>query len=300
MKTNLLNAFLFSGLAFFYSCSSGNNAEETNTDTSKIISQEEKKTHAEIVMYNIPSPVETSQLLLDAGAKYDGGLTNKAENYKQYKSSEAQAVNLGVHGSDLSFAGVFQNAQECMSFMKSINSLCGELGISGAFNENTAERIDKNKNNKDSVLDIISKSFWEADGYLKENNRSNISSLLITGGWIEGMYIASKVYDKTKSEKIKNRIICAPQANALKSLIAMLEGEKFNTDAATSVISGLKNLNSVFEKIPSAKTETKAVTDKEKHETKLETKSDIKVSDEVLNDILKNVVSLRNSIIALK
>ena len=31
------------------------------------------------------------------------------------------------------------------------------------------------------------------DEYLRENNRSDISSLLVTGMWIEGMYLACQV-----------------------------------------------------------------------------------------------------------
>jgi hypothetical protein len=184
--------------------------------------------------------------------------------------------------------------------MKGINSLCGDLGISGAFNENTAARLENNKKNRDSLLNIISNSFLEADGSLKENNRSGISSLLICGGWIEGMYIASKVYEKTKNEKIKTRMVCEPQSNALKSVIAMLENEKLSQETQSLILGGLKDLKSTFDKIPSEKSETKASTDSVKHITRLETSSNSKVGDELLTEISKKVNDLRNKVVSMK
>ena len=300
MKKPFSKLFWLSAVVIISACSSNVPTDETAVDTPKDTAGSEKKSHAQIVLYNIPSPVETSQLLLEAGAKYDASFTNNPSNSKQYKTAESQAVNLGVYGSDLSFAGIFENTQECMAFIKSVNGLCGELGIGGAFNESTAERIEKNKGSKDSVLKIISDSFWEADGYLKENNRAGISSLLIAGGWIEGMFIASKVYQKTKSEKIKTRIVSEPQANALRSLIAMLESEKLNAETQSSIVDGLKLLKSIYDKIPYGKSETKAVTDIAKHQTRIETTSAVKVSDELFAEIIKSVETLRSKIVVMK
>lgn len=300
MKINLPKIILVSGLSLFYACSSAPTTEETATDPLKDTSSNTKTGNAQVVLYNLPSPMETSQLLRDAGAKFDGTFMNKSSNSKEYKTSEIQALNLGVYGADLSYAGIFENSQECMSLLKAINGLCAELGINGAFNETTAERIEKNKNNKDSLVEIISSSFWEADGSLKENNRTGISSLLIAGGWIEGMYLATKVYEKTKSEKIKSRLINEPQLNALKNIIAMLENEKNIVSAQPALLEGMKNLRSSYEKISFGKSETKFVTDEKSHKTKLETTSDVKVSDEQFKAVVNAVVNLRNTIVAVK
>jgi hypothetical protein len=300
MSTKILKSLVFSlGVAFFYACSGGNSGEENNAEGTKDTSNKEKVSHAQIVLYNIPSPLETSQLLKEAGAKYDGVYTNPISNTKEYKSSESKALNLGVYAADLCYAGVFENAQESMSFLKSVNSLSGDLGVGSAFNENTADRIEKNKKNKDSVMSIISEAFWEADSYLKENNRSGVSSLLISGGWIEAIFISSKIYQKTKSEKIKNRIVSQPQANALNSIIAMLQIEKLNPETQT-VLDGLKKLNESFNKISSSKTETKSTTDEAAHKTKLETSGGVNVTDELLAEIIKGIDELRSKVIGLK
>lgn len=281
-------------------CGSGGTEDETAGDSTAVDTVTSKqRMNTQIVFYNIPSPVETSQLLYDAGAEYDPAMVNDPLVYKSYITEESRAINLGVYGADLSFAGVFENAQESMSFLKCVNTICKDLGIAEAFDEKTAERLERNKDNRDSILDIVSKSFWEADGFLKENGRQNTSSLIVAGGWMEGMYIATKVYGKTKNDKIKRRLFSDPQRNSLNSLVALLESEKQSTESQF-LLDGLKQLKAAYDKIPAGKAVTVAVTDTATHETRLETKNDVKVDEAVAKEIFQIVEDVRTKMIKTK
>ncbi|MBC7865165.1 MAG: hypothetical protein IAF38_19480 [Bacteroidia bacterium] len=291
--------FLIPAALFLSSCGSGEVEEESGNDGPGDSTTMEQKLHTQNVFTNIPSPVETATVLLDAGAEYDHTMVNDPLIFKSYTAEEARALNLGVYGADLSFAGIFENSQESMAFLKCVNALCKDLGISGVFDEKTADRLERNKDNRDSILEIVSTSFWDADAYLKENQRPNTSSLIVAGGWVEGMYIACEVYNKTKKEKIKNRIISAPQKSSLTSLVTLLESEK-QSAVSQFMLEGLQNLKKIYEKIPEGKPVTTAVTDTVTGETSIETKNNVVVDATLMNEIYTAVRDLRQKMVSTK
>jgi hypothetical protein len=299
MKINPILVLLVAPFLFF-SC--GNNGEDETDGVTEIKNDTatvEQKKNTQAIFSNIPSPLETTMLLSEIGAEYDVEYTNDPLQYKIYTSEEKRAINLGVFGADLSFAGVLNNNQECMAFLKAVNGLCKDLGIAGVFDEKTADRLERNRESKDSILSIVSTSFWDADAYLKENQRPNTSSLLVAGGWVEGMFIAVKVYEKTKNKKLKDRIVSAPQKSSLNSLVILLESEK-QTEGSQFFLDGLRELKKSFDKIPEGTPITTAVTDNKTGVTSIETKNDVKVDDAVFNEILTQISSLRAKIISAK
>jgi hypothetical protein len=288
--------------ALLNSCGSGGEDAETNgNDTAKTVVNDEQRINTQNVFFNIPSPVETSALLLEVGAEYDIEYVNNPASsvYKAYINEESRAMNLGVYGADLSFSGIFENTQESMSFLGAVNSLCKDLGIAGVFDEKTAERLEKNKDDRDSILDIVSKSFWEADAFLKENQRPNTSSLIVAGGWVEGMNIAVKVYKKTKHGKLRNRIISPPQRSSLNSLIALLESVKQSSESQF-LLDGLRDLKKIYDKIPEGNPVTTFKTDSISHVTTIETKNNVQVDDAIMNEIIASVEATRAKIVTAK
>ena len=169
-KTTLFASYIAITLAFV-AC--GSSATETNTvdpvDTADATSKV-KDVKAQNVFYSIPSPIETTTLLKAAGAKYDAKILNPIENVAKYESVASKAMNLGIYGSDLSFTSIFDQTQESMLYLRCTNKLASGLGISGAFDESTTSRIEANMQNRDSLLSIISDSYWNADAYLKDPN----------------------------------------------------------------------------------------------------------------------------------
>ena len=205
-KTTLFASYIAITLAFV-AC--GSSATETNTvdpvDTADATSKV-KDVKAQNVFYSIPSPIETTTLLKAAGAKYDAKILNPIENVAKYESVASKAMNLGIYGSDLSFTSIFDQTQESMLYLRCTNKLASGLGISGAFDESTTSRIEANMQNRDSLLSIISDSYWNADAYLKDNGQPGVSALIVAGGWMEGLYIAVKIANTTKNQAIITRI----------------------------------------------------------------------------------------------
>jgi hypothetical protein len=228
----------------------GKNDNSGKVDTTAAITKE-KSSKAKKVFATIPSPVETAQILKDAGAKYNPAYLNNAENASKYSTVKAKALNLGIYGSDLSFISLFDQTQESLLYLKCTNTLATGLGITGAFDDKTTTKIQDNMDKKDSLIAIINRSYWTADNYLVDNGQPGVSSMIVAGGWIEGLYIATRVANATKSEAISSKIVA--QKTSLGDLIDLLDSyQKENADSA-DILKGLKDLKTVFDGIPDGK-----------------------------------------------
>ncbi len=269
------NVFTIAVLSvLLFACSSNKNNEDETLAESNETTQaiEKQKITAQNVFISIPGPDELSDLISQTGLDYDASLLNVPENLNKYSSDNFKAINLGLYGADMVYTNVYEQSQESMLYLKCVNSLCRSLGITGAFDEKTAERLQDNKENKDSLLSIVSKSFTKADEFLRENQRPGTSSLMVAGGWIEGLYLSGKVAEKAKTKRLIQKM--SQQKKSLDDLIVLLENGHVTGDA-TFVLEGLKDLKTSYEKIAENTT----------------------MSDEILAEINTKVFALRAKLI---
>lgn len=216
---------------------------ENTTDSAKA----ERMAKTKKIFYNIPSPMETAALLKKAGAEYNSKILNDVKNVDKYTAASQQALNLGVYGADLSYASVFNHTQESMFYTSCSRKLADRLGVTNAFNDSTLELMQSKMNDRDALLDIISETYWDVDAYLKDNGRDNISALMIAGGWVEGLYIATQVSTTNDAPELRQRI--AEQKHALGDLIGLISSYDVNDARLSAVKADLAALNTLFEKV---------------------------------------------------
>jgi hypothetical protein len=219
----------------------GENATDTTTKN-----LEQAKINAQNVFNSIPGPTELTRLVEDAALDYDGTLLNGTD-FNKYTSDNLKAINLGIYGGDLAYANVYDQSQDALLYLKCINSLCKKLGIADVFDDKTADRLQANRDNKDSLLTIVTKSFLQADKFLRENQRPHTSSLMVAGGWIEGLYLSAKVATKSKNKKFIKKM--SEQGKSLDDLISLVENAGITGDG-TFVAEGLKDLKASYDKVP--------------------------------------------------
>ncbi len=229
------------------SSNDSNDVSANKTDATTVPANNAKESKAKKVFSSIPDPVVATKLLKDAGAKYNAGYLNPIENASKYSSVKTKAINLGVYGSDLSFISLWDQTQESMLYLKCTNTLASSLGISGAFDENTTNRIQANMDKKDTLLTIISGSYWTADKYLTGNGQPGVSSLIVAGGWIEGLYIATRIGQTTKNEAVISQI--AQQKTSLVNLLDMLDSYKSENNGTADVLKSLNELKQIFDTV---------------------------------------------------
>ncbi|HWY36738.1 MAG TPA: hypothetical protein VNX68_18985 [Nitrosopumilaceae archaeon] len=271
-------------LSILSSCGNGKSGEETDdggSDTSHVVDQTQMVS-AQNIFNSVPAPAEVSEMIERTNLDYDGTVLNNPDNYKKYTTDDYKALNLGVYGTDLSYTSVFDQSQESLVYLTCVNQACRSLGISGVFDQKTFDRIDANKQNKDSLLQIISKSFWAADKFLKENKRANTSTLMVAGGWIEGIYLAANIAKLSNDKRIIQKIIA--QKNSLKDLITLLESSKLSPDVAF-ICENLKQISPLFDDATATPTEVK----KDEKETVATPNPFIKSLDEKITPLRKKV-----------
>lgn len=214
-------------------------------DTVQDPAQEARARRTRNIFHNIPSPMETASLLKKAGAEYDRNILNDVKRADNYTAASSQALNLGIYGADLSYASVYNNTQESMLYTSCVQKLAKKLDVSSAFDEHVVSRMEKNRNERDSLLNIISEAYWNVDGYLKENDRDHISALMMAGGWMEGLYIATQVTALHDTPELRQRI--AEQKLPLKDLIELVSNYSTDDQALANVLADLKALDGLYE-----------------------------------------------------
>ena len=235
-----------------------------------------------------------TSLIKKAGASYDKDILNAYENASNYVTNISMALNLGVYGADLSYSSIFDQTQETLRYFAVAKKLADGIGISSAFGKSTLDRIEANINNRDSLMSIISDSYWETDAYLKENKRSSTSALVITGGWIEGLYIATKLAATTSNNKeIVSRI--GEQKLSLNNLIAMLNS--YDDENIDVILNELNELRNIYEGVELTYYREEPSTNLETKVTTIHTTSKISISEVELGNISDKIASIRNNII---
>jgi hypothetical protein len=250
--------------------------------------------NAQKVFYALPSPIETADLLKKAGATYNKDYLNALDNSTKYNTSAGRAMNLGVYGTDLSFTTIFDASSESLLYLKKVNNIASNLGISEAFGEGTMDRMQANSNNRDSLLSIISDAYWSADAYLQENQRPATSALIVAGGWVEGLYIATRIALSKANSEINTRI--AEQKLSLDNLIGLLNEQKKDPDVAAMLVD-LEDLRGSFAKIQVKSGKTTSSTDPATKVTTIGGGSSFDVSKEEIGEIAKKAETIRIKII---
>jgi len=105
-------------------------------------------------------------------------------------------------------------------YLDVIRVLADDLNVGQFFDYNTIGQMVQNKDNVDSLMHITTVSFEDMTMFLKDQNRSHISALILTGGWMEGLYIFTQTYNTNPTEELAERI--CEQKMALNDLIALI------------------------------------------------------------------------------
>jgi hypothetical protein len=246
MFLNIKSFVLISSVLFFLSACSENKPEEVDTSDDEAISVglDSQKISAQNVFNTIPSRDILINLIKQANTEYNVTYLSNPDDVSKYFSESSRALNLGVYGADLNVASIYNQTQESMLFFKCVNIIAKNIGVSNSFDENMGDRMNANQTNRDSTLNIISQAFKSADNTLRKNGRPGTSSLLITGAWVEGLYIACQTAKESKNEAMIKEIF--NQNESLTNLIELIEVSKL-TSEAEYVLTDLKSVKKVIE-----------------------------------------------------
>ena len=293
-----LLVFLSGSTITYFGCQSGNknnvdNEIEQDMENNDEFANELNKTKQ--VFYSLPSPIETALLLKRAGAKFNEDYLNSVDNISKYTTQKSMALNLGVYSADLSFVSMFDQSQLSVKYLSATKKLADELGVLNAVDQNIFERMDSNIDNTDSLMEIISETFMNSDSFLKENDRTETAGILLVGGWIEGLYIATQIAKSTESNsEIIDRVI--DQRLSLNTLMSLLEEYPNNSDVK-DILNELKEIKVLYDKINVSSSKVEAVTDSS-GKTIIKSASKTSYSKEDIDALFDKAIALRTSIVS--
>lgn len=245
-------------------------------------------------IFSIPSPIQTALLIKGSGVSYNKNLMNPSNKSSQYSTNFAKAINLGIYGADLGYVTIYDQSQDASGYLVAAKKLSDGLGISAAFDTKTIERFNKNLGNKDSMLSLVGVAYRASDAYLKTNDRSDVSGLVLAGGWIESLYFTTDIYKAKPNDEIKRRI--AEQKLSLQNLIKLLK-PYYSQSEYTKFIDGLTDLSTVYDGVEFKYTYVKPTTDAGKKLTTINSTTEVTIRPEQIDAITQKVKAIRALII---
>jgi hypothetical protein len=298
MKSKFLLLILLSSLSFaFWNCNG--NGDNNNDDSDTLNVDLENNEHAKKVkkiFYNVPSPIEMSSLIQKSGAQYKPEILNPVSNVTKYISVTQQALALGVYGSDLSYVRMFEQIQLSVNYLSGIKKLCDGLNIPEDQGSVALARLEENIENRDSLLQIISETYAGADAYLKENDRGNTAVLIILGGWVEALYIATNIVDfsNPKNRDLIDRI--GEQKYSLQNLMELVKSYPEDPELQAFLVD-LEDLKKQFDNVQIDYVKGDIVTEPEKKLTTIYSKAIVTISQKDLENIKQSVTAFREKIV---
>ncbi len=241
-------------------------------------------------LFSIPSPVQTALLIRKAGLPYEKGLPMPADGADKMATKLQRALALGAFGADLAYVTVHKDGQRALSTLQTVQKLSAQLELSNAFDQQMLDGFKKSLNNEDSLLRFTGSAFRMADKYLKNNNRDDVSALVLTGGWIEGMYLTLSGTNEKSDVSLINRL--GEQRKTLENLVALLE----STDTEKThgpLVSGLKDVLSAYAGVGATYEFRPPSTDAAKKTTYVNSVSTVTMTPEQFKAIADKVKALR-------
>jgi len=247
-------------------------------------------------LFSIPSPFQVAMLVKDIKAPYNKDLLNPTTNASNYTTTFKQALNLGVYGANLGYLNIYEQLPDAGMYFAVVKVLANDLGISSSFDKNILQRIESNQSNKDSLIFLFSYIYRDADAFLMNNDRNDVSILVLTGGWIESLYFLAKTAVQTNNKNVIDRI--GEQKHPLDNLIELLRPYYGNrSDEFDKIIEDLVELATIFDGIIIEYTYENKIVQPDKNLTTIKSTSNTIISEYQLKSIAESITAIRKRLV---
>lgn len=242
---------LITVLFAFISCSSDNSQKEIPaTDTVSVVKDSVTAVNnrkVEMVISDIPFPFEILENLHSSHIPFDQKVMNPINNIAKYNKYNSKALNLGIYGADLAYVVTNEQFQQIGAYVKSAKKLAEDLNIPFAFNQDMLDKYSKFKNNKDSLTQIVYDSYSQVDQTLKGDERIGIAALVVTGSWLEGLYLSTRTFVNAEKndQNIQLYKTIGDQKKSLNIVVKLLEEYK-SDEYINGLINELKEITSLY------------------------------------------------------
>lgn len=261
--------------------------EMSGVDTLKTETQTEQITET---FFQVPSPGEMLTFIKMVGGKNNKNVSflNSPDNQKNYTDNKSKALNFGIYSCDLSYCSIFEIGSEALKYFKTVKQLGDQIGVSSAISPEVLKRLEGNIGNPDSLSVITDDVYFSSFESLEASKQGPTLSLVVAGGWIESLYIATSLAKYDAKSPVVERL--ADQKYTLDNLIEFLK--KYESDSnVAGVLTQFTELQAEFNKI--GEKEAAAATDKTKHV--LGGGKELAITADQYKAIVEKIKAIRNS-----
>ena len=283
-----------SALAVMTSCGGDSDTEDNNDNIIEAVDTVVEVSDALEVEYSVPTPNELFEIVKLQGGEQKVGLVNPLENRDNYVETKEKALNFGVYSADLAYMSCFGVGTEFLMYMKTIEEMGDELGISGAFDTDLMDRIENNEGDSDSLFAISNETYYDSYLYLEENGKGMELSLIMGAGYIESLYIiCSLTNGYVEDDPIIEKI--GDQKLVLENLMEFLATYQDDENVA-EMTNDLMSLQEVFE-ISMDFEESGTNVDNNDGKLVLSGGGSFKMNEQALKDVTAKITEMRENII---
>ena len=245
MKTSfklLTFVFAISMLYLLPACGDDTNNDKNTKDS---LAQDVTEINEEnLITYLVPSPKDMFAFTKEGNLKYSDDVLNAKENADKYIDTKSQEIGFGIYSADLAYSAAFNQTNTAGEYLKVVESLSDKIGLGSVFTESLINRFKKIEN-KDSLLKVTNDTYYDIVKFLEENDRNTSLSLISTGGWIESLYIVTKLQNKFEKDNEIIQLI-ADQKNIFENIVLSLQQREADPNVA-DLIKDLRPIKTVYD-----------------------------------------------------
>lgn len=224
---SLLSSLIIFLILFAYSCRPESQPGDTFEPVFSTYKTDSSGTEAPFVKYEIfyglLTPVEICAIFNRLGVPYSNSTLNPASNMDLYLSSSKTSINTGIYGVDLGYLKLFGIGQEMIDYMVTIREMSNKLGIPDKFLTEPITQIQSDMSDCDTIMYLMNDAYSKMESHLRAVGRESTAGLMVMGGWVEAMYIATQlVYDPSKPDPVVVQKI-AEQKYTLTTLLSFMK-----------------------------------------------------------------------------
>ena len=275
--------FLSISISLLFSCGSNNGKAEVDPKSDSVAGPVVDSNNLRV--FTLPAPLQVATLLKSEKLAYNEKLLVPSRKAKvEYPSNYIRALNLGVYTIDLAYATVYEQHQTTLNYVNTMQSLVQELGISSGVSGSMVKRFENNIKKQDSLYHIILQAYSQANAYFQNNKREEVGMYILSGSYLEGLYI-SLHYKEIPNNMILRNLI-GQQKLFLENIVELLQYTEDKPETV-DLLRKLMIIKKEFDQIPVIYDDS----DKGRVAVKCT------VSQQQLVSMLSKVIEIRNGII---
>lgn len=248
------------------------------------------------IMYTLPAPVEMASIIKETGVRFDDQLLANISQANHYTTNLKLALNLGIYATDMSLSGMFNQSQRMVDYLNTLREMTQRLGIINIMDDEVIAKLENSELTRQGALSVISEVYMKTNQNLTENNRRNVATIVMAGGWVEGLYLALNIINADRlNADIVSRIVS--QKLTIATMLNIIETQDPDgVDEDLKYVKGkIEEISDAFAIVNVEKTgRVSAITDPETHTTTIKANMVGTLDKETLKVLRDKVSEIRS------